>query len=461
MKLSYNDIIKKFISENEIKESSQSHRLTEGAKYKKGQKVQYQLDRGSSKALKPSVGTISKVKMHGKYCQYTIQDGGPVPVWGAEIIGLAEGELTEGKNLSKREVRNLKIKISNARTIGKYFTKDEVEFLTSLFESTVNESMIGIQTKANFKPNTLKGALERAGMKGFQMNRLSVTLTALKLDKKDFEKAKKIIDAMPTAKIMTAKESVNEDKDIGHQDDEPNMLKSTALEIMEYGKKLMDKLDAYDDMEEEVDFPNWWQAKLIVSKEYLQKAYHYLDSEEKTEESVNENRFNRPPDGFDWNAARKRAKKAVADQAARDKEAAKEKKQLMDAIKMFRAKIKKQGRITNARDEEHLKRLIDLYKMKYPMDKLKERVNEASSIWKQLDAKWKLQDEIMDIEDDMRDITKDLSQLHKDMEQEAEPEGGKIADKYGKQIDKKEKEYKKKKAEFKKLMAKLDKLEQY
>jgi hypothetical protein len=156
------------------------------------------------------------------------------------------------------------------------------------FEGKLNESMIGIQTKANFKPNTLKGALERAGMKGFQMNRLSVTLTALKLDKKDFEKAKKIIDAMPTAKIMTAKESVNEDRDIGHQDDEPNMLKSTALEIMEYGKKLMDKLDAYDDMEGEVDFPNWWQAKLIVSKEYLQKAYHYLDSEEKTEESVNE-----------------------------------------------------------------------------------------------------------------------------------------------------------------------------
>ncbi len=57
---------------------------------------------------------------------------------------------------------------------------------------------------------------------------------------------------------------------------------------MECGKKLMDKLDAYDDMEGEVDFPNWWQAKLIVSKEYLQKAYHYLDSEEKTEESVNE-----------------------------------------------------------------------------------------------------------------------------------------------------------------------------
>ena len=161
-------------------------------------------------------------------------------------------------------------------------------------------------------------------------------------------------------------EGIGEDTDVGHQDDEPNMLKSTALEIMEYGKKLMDKLDKYDDMEEEVDFPNWWQSKLIISKEYLQKAYHYLDSEEKTEESVNENKFNRPPDGFNWNKARADAKKAVAREKERSKQVEKEKKELLDAIKIFRAKIKKQGRITNARDEEHLKKLIDLYKMKYP-----------------------------------------------------------------------------------------------
>ena len=53
-------------------------------------------------------------------------------------------------------------------------------------ESKLTESMIGIKTKANFKPNSLKGALERAGIKGFQMNRLSWSLTALKVDKKDF-----------------------------------------------------------------------------------------------------------------------------------------------------------------------------------------------------------------------------------------------------------------------------------
>ena len=37
-------------------------------------------------------------------------------------------------------------------------------------------------------------------------------------------------------------------------------------------------------------------------------------------------------------------------------------KKLEDAIKMFQKKIKKQGRVTNARDEDHLKQLIKVYK---------------------------------------------------------------------------------------------------
>jgi hypothetical protein len=129
---------------------------------------------------------------------------------------------------------------------------------------------------------------------------------------------------------------------------------------------------------------------------------------------------------------------------------------IKNAINMFQDKIKKQGRITNARDEEHLKKLIALYKKMGGKG-----INEATSLWKHFDAKMKLQDEIMDLEMDMKTINRDLSQLHKDMEQEAEPEGGPKATRYGRDIEKKEKEYKKKKAEFKKLMAKLDRMEQY
>tara|TARA_A100001201_G_scaffold46273_2_gene46938 strand:- start:759 stop:2825 length:2067 start_codon:yes stop_codon:yes gene_type:complete len=72
-----------------------------------------------------------------------------------------------------------------------------------------------------------------------------------------------------------------EDMDVGHQDDEPDMLQSTAFETAQYAAKLVKKLQKYDNFDGEVDFPNWWQSKLILAKDYMQKAYHYLDSEEK------------------------------------------------------------------------------------------------------------------------------------------------------------------------------------
>jgi len=65
----------------------------------------------------------------------------------------SESVVTEAKELSKKEVRDLKIKINNARTIGKYFTKDEVEFLQSLFESEI--------TEAKFNKRSLMKAMKK------------------------------------------------------------------------------------------------------------------------------------------------------------------------------------------------------------------------------------------------------------------------------------------------------------
>ena len=72
-----------------------------------------------------------------------------------------------------------------------------------------------------------------------------------------------------------------EDIDVGHQDDEPGMLQTTAFETAQYAAKLVKKLQKYEQFDGEVDFPNWWQSKLILAKDYMQKAFHYLDSEEK------------------------------------------------------------------------------------------------------------------------------------------------------------------------------------
>jgi hypothetical protein len=73
---------------------------------------------------------------------------------------------------------------------------------------------------------------------------------------------------------------MNEDFDIGHEDDEPSMLKNKMYRASKLASMLFDKLDNYDDMRTEVDFPDWWQTKLSKAKDMLQSAYDYLDGEE-------------------------------------------------------------------------------------------------------------------------------------------------------------------------------------
>ena len=320
---------------------------------------------------------------------------------------------------------------------GIYLNMDKGEMLgvdarniTKLEEDKLTESMIGIQTKANFKPNQLKGELERAGIKGFQMNRLSVTMTALKLDKKDFEKAKKIIDSIPTAKIQMAKENNLTERlrfsVIANQDGYQLVKKSNSsrLIISKKGKSVEDFTTSGDEKKDIIQFYKIVKGgKLKEAKIRKGDAIKMDDGEygvvNKVKGKVAYIKLPSMPGSFHPIEA--------------------------DRITY---KGKHKGK--------------DLYSeiMDYTGAGGAPKT-EASSVWKVLDAKWKLQDEVMDLEYDMKMITKDLSQLHKDMEQEAEPEGGPKATRYGREIEKKEKEYKKKKVEFKKLMAKLDRMEQY
>jgi hypothetical protein len=71
-----------------------------------------------------------------------------------------------------------------------------------------------------------------------------------------------------------------EDLDIGHQDDEPGMLKNDLARAAKMAAMLYKKVHKYDKMGIEVDFPQWWQEKIIKGKSYLQSAFDYLDGEE-------------------------------------------------------------------------------------------------------------------------------------------------------------------------------------
>jgi hypothetical protein len=73
------------------------------------------------------------------------------------------------------------------------------------------------------------------------------------------------------------KQATNEDLDLGHQDNEPRMIKGELYQIAKQATELYKMIDSVDNMGE-VDFPHWWQAKIVLAKNYLQGAKDYLDS---------------------------------------------------------------------------------------------------------------------------------------------------------------------------------------
>ena len=72
---------------------------------------------------------------------------------------------------------------------------------------------------------------------------------------------------------------LEEDLDLGHEDNEPHMLKADLYRIGKYAMELYQILDQFEGGSEEVDLPHWWQSKIIKSKDAIVGAKHYLDFE--------------------------------------------------------------------------------------------------------------------------------------------------------------------------------------
>ena len=72
---------------------------------------------------------------------------------------------------------------------------------------------------------------------------------------------------------------MQEDLDVGHQDDEPGMLKSELARAGKMIQMLYRAVDKYDG-QGEVDFPQWWQKKIIKANAMLDSAFDYLDGQE-------------------------------------------------------------------------------------------------------------------------------------------------------------------------------------
>jgi hypothetical protein len=57
------------------------------------------------------------------------------------------------------------------------------------------------------------------------------------------------------------------------------MIKGDLYRIGKYAMELYKMVDKLDKIDGEVDFPHWWQAKIIKAKSMLVSAKHYLDFE--------------------------------------------------------------------------------------------------------------------------------------------------------------------------------------
>ncbi len=80
------------------------------------------------------------------------------------------------------------------------------------------------------------------------------------------------------------KMDLDEDLDLGHEDDEPHMIKGELYRIGKYSMELYQMLDSFEEMGGEVDFPAWWQSKITTAKNMISSAKHYLEFELKEPE---------------------------------------------------------------------------------------------------------------------------------------------------------------------------------
>lgn len=78
--------------------------------------------------------------------------------------------------------------------------------------------------------------------------------------------------------MLKLKNLLYEDLDLGHIDNEPKMLKSDLEYIKQYATELIDLIDKLDP-NMEIDFPHWWQSRIIQSKQLLNGANDYIKSE--------------------------------------------------------------------------------------------------------------------------------------------------------------------------------------
>jgi hypothetical protein len=146
---------------------------------------------------------------------------------------------------------------------------DKMEALMELRNILDELQVLGDQARniiANSFPSYLsKGEAYGAFDLGSSSNRYDTTIAS-------------IVDEIEEYGEEEDEDMMQEDLDLGHQDNEPHMLKADLYRIGKYAMELYQMVDDFEG-KGEVDFPHWWQSKISNAKSSIVGAKHYLDFE--------------------------------------------------------------------------------------------------------------------------------------------------------------------------------------
>ena len=126
-----------------------------------------------------------------------------------------------------------------------------------------NESLEGIKTSENL--DKLKSYLKELTDEGIIHREVYNNILSL---------VKQIIIS-----TKSQSEDLNEDIDLGHEDNEPHMIKGELYRIGKYAMELYAMAEELEETGQEIDFPSWWQSMITDSASKMVKAKHYLDFE--------------------------------------------------------------------------------------------------------------------------------------------------------------------------------------
>ena len=191
------------------------------------------------------------------------------------LKALYASEMNERKEMSPNEISKrediIKGMLNNKRALVKKYGAD------------AEKVMYGTATS---KAKKIAEMESKDKLREIIKNALSKPMEEEKTDKYDDHPALKgkqkdnLPDGLQKAIIKKKGGKVEEgDLDLGHQDDEPGMLKSNLYTLGKDVIALYKMVSEFDDMEGEVDFPHWWQSKIIKAKDYITSAKQYLDFE--------------------------------------------------------------------------------------------------------------------------------------------------------------------------------------